>query len=163
MFSIVRLSRRGLLGLLLSISGVGHAAVEAVGSTAGQFAVSSGAATYTIPLTLPPGLGEMKPELSLAYSSAGGEGPLGHGWAVTGLSAISLCPKTVAQDGAYVAVSKSMAAADQRYCLDGQRLVAVAGSWGTASLEMRTEIDSFSRVKISSWTGAVPNGFVVHT
>ncbi|MGQ0700876.1 MAG: hypothetical protein ACT4PZ_21865 [Panacagrimonas sp.] len=65
MFSIMRVSRRALLGLTLGFPLVQAHAVDAVGSTAGQFAVQSGAASYSIPLSLPPGLGEMKPELSL--------------------------------------------------------------------------------------------------
>lgn len=163
MSSIMRTTRRGLFGLLLAIPALANASVSAVGATAGQFAVQGGAATYTIPLTLPPGLGEMRPELALTYNSNGGDGPLGQGWSVSGLSAITLCPKTVAQDGAYVAASKSMAAVDQRYCLDGQRLVLTSGSWGTASAVMRTEIDSFTRVTIGSWSGAVPTSFIVKT
>lgn len=71
---------------------------DAVGSTAGQFSVQGGTATYALPLTLPPGLGEMKPELALTYSHNGGEGSIGPGWSVSGQSVITICPKTLAQD-----------------------------------------------------------------
>ncbi|MGQ0700877.1 MAG: FG-GAP-like repeat-containing protein [Panacagrimonas sp.] len=56
-----------------------------------------------------------------------------------------------------------MAKADQRFCLDGQRLVKTSGSWGTGTVVMRTEIDSFAKVTIGAWTGAVPTYFVVKT
>jgi hypothetical protein len=43
---------------------------KAVGTTAGAFNVSSsGAATYSIPITVPRGLGGLTPQLSLNYNS----------------------------------------------------------------------------------------------
>ena len=43
---------------------------------------SSGAATYRIPLEVPPGPGGLVPRLALAYSSDFGDGPLGVGWRI---------------------------------------------------------------------------------
>ena len=46
-----------------------------VGVTEGQLAVSlSGAATYNIPIQVPPGLNGVVPQLSLNYSSQSGNG-----------------------------------------------------------------------------------------
>jgi RHS repeat-associated protein len=70
------------------------------GVLTGQFAVSpSGAATYTVPISIPPGIAGMAPNLSLAYSSQGGDGIAGQGWSLGGLSMISRCPRTRQQDG----------------------------------------------------------------
>ncbi|MGQ0621012.1 MAG: FG-GAP-like repeat-containing protein, partial [Panacagrimonas sp.] len=161
MLSFMRASRRLAFALLSGTSMLNQAA-DLAGSTAGQFAVQGGGATYSIPLSLPPGLGEMKPELSLTYNSNGGDGPLGLGWSLSGLSAVTLCPKTIAQDDAYLAASKDMAPVDQRFCLDGQRLLAVAGIHGSSNLVQRTEINTFANVTVGGWQ-AVPSSFLVKT
>jgi len=90
----------------------------------GQFAVSeSGAATYSIPIQIPPGTGGIEPKLALSYSSQSGNGLLGVGWNLAGLSAITRCPRTMAQDGVRGSVNFD---ANDRYCLDGQRLMVVS-------------------------------------
>ena len=141
-----------VLSALSVLSVVGPARADVPGATTGQFSVENGAASYAIPITLPPGLGEMRPELSFNYSSSGADGPLGAGWSVAGLSAISRCPQTVAQDGQYVPVIFSAAISKQRYCLDGQRLVITSGSYSDGSMVLRPEIDNFTKVTASTWT-----------
>jgi hypothetical protein len=38
---------------------------------------------------------------------------------------------------------------NDRYCLDGQRLIAISGQNGKSGSEYRTEIETFSRVKFT--------------
>src|SRR6266702_113419 len=102
-----------------------HAQTTTVaGFTPGSFQVSeSGAATYTIPIQVPPGIAGMEPKLALTYNSQGGNGLLGTGWSLGGLMTIHRCGRTLVQDGNNAATSYN---ADDRYCLDGQRLVMIS-------------------------------------
>lgn len=134
---------------------------EPVGSINGDLNVSaSGALTYSVPIPLPPGRGKLAPQLSLNYNSQSGSGIAGYGWSLSGLSAITRCPRTLAQDGEIKAVDFT---ASDRFCLDGQRLIAISGDYGQPYTEYRTEIDNFSRVRSYGIQGAGPMQFVVET
>lgn len=66
------------------------------GWTKGSFSVGDdGAARYSLPLWEPAGRGgdKVAPKLSLSYNSRAGNGPLGVGWSLGGLSSISWCPR----------------------------------------------------------------------
>lgn len=123
---------------------------ENAGTLPGALSVSHlGAATYSIPIVVPPGTAGMQPGLSLNYNSQAPNGILGLGWSLGGLSSIGRCGKTIAQDGVSQRISFS---ATDRLCLDGQRLVLVnaplsdANYW-SANAEYRTEIESFNRIR----------------
>lgn len=127
----------------------------------GQFTVGqSGAGTYSIPIAVPPGTAGMAPTLSLQYSSQDGDGLLGMGWTLAGLPSIARCPRTLAQDGVVGSVNYD---ANDRFCLDGQRLVAFNGVYGADGTEYRTEIDAFSKVISHGAAGSGPAWFEVHT
>ncbi|HEV7403758.1 MAG TPA: SpvB/TcaC N-terminal domain-containing protein, partial [Chthoniobacteraceae bacterium] len=83
---------------------------------------SSGDANVSLPITVSPGIGGMEPKLSIGYSSQGGNGLLGAGFNLGGLSAISRVGATIAQDGFRGSVKLT---ADDRYALDGARLISV--------------------------------------
>ncbi|MFT3848685.1 MAG: SpvB/TcaC N-terminal domain-containing protein [Propionivibrio sp.] len=127
----------------------------------GQFAVSeSGAATYTLPLQIPPGTAGIEPKLALTYNSQSGNGLLGVGWNLSGLSAITRCPRTMAQDGVRGSVNFD---ANDRYCLDGQRLMAINGTYGADGTEYRTERESFSKIVSYGNAGNGPAWFKILT
>ncbi|MBN8779725.1 SpvB/TcaC N-terminal domain-containing protein [Thiobacillus sp.] len=150
----------GLIVLILA-SFAPSAYATAVGATPGSHQVSpSGAFTYTIPIAVPPGTAGIEPKLSLSYNSQGGNGLLGMGWSLAGLSVIHRCPKTMVQDGVIGSVNYN---ANDRYCLDGQRLVAISGTYGADATEYRTESESYSRIVSYGSQGSGPGWWKVWT
>ena len=133
----------------------------AAGRTPGQFAVTStGATSYRIPIWTPPGVGRLGLDLALQYNSRSGSGIAGVGWSVAGLSAISRCNRTYAQDVTPAAVSNTTA---DRYCLDGQQLKLVSGTAGAPGAVYATELESRSRIVANGTSGAGPESFTVTT
>ncbi|HKT31190.1 MAG TPA: RHS repeat-associated core domain-containing protein [Gammaproteobacteria bacterium] len=146
------------LTIALLCGGVGlSAAVSAnteVGAIPGSFAVSStGAATYSIPINLPPGVAGLTPHLALVYSSQLGNGLAGYGWTVSGLSVITVCNKTYAQDSVNQNVSFAGTSPDTNdYCLDGAKLLPTSSGANT----YRKELDDFSQITTEASGGAGP-------
>ena len=121
---------------------------------------SGGAATQSIRIVVPPGTAGIQPNLSFTYNSQGENSLLGVGWSVSGLPVIHRCPKTVAQDGSRGAINYDT---NDRFCLDGQRLMVISGSYGTDGAEYRTEIDSFLKITSHGSAGTGPAYFIVKT
>jgi hypothetical protein len=115
----------------------------------------SGAATATIAIEVPPGTAGMVPSLSLNYNSQSGNGLLGLGWSLGGLSAITRCAKTKLQDNTNALVEPPTFVSTDKYCLDGQPLIVVPGSgaYGANNTEYRTERESFTKI-VSYVTGS---------
>jgi hypothetical protein len=155
-------TRKALLCLFTACVALSsNAQTTVAGKLAGQFSVSpSGAATYRLPIQIPPGIAGMQPKLELVYNSQSGGGMLGAGWSLSGLSAITHCPRTPVQDGARGSINFD---ADDRFCLDGQRLILVSGTYGAAGSEYRTELDIFSKITAVGTAGNAPASFVVKT
>jgi RHS repeat-associated protein len=125
-----------------------------VGTLKGSIDVSSlGAATYTIPIELPQGLGGLTPQLSVYYNNQQRNGLLGWAWDLAGLSAITRTGSTWYHDGKLSTVNYT----DDRFCLDGQRLLKVrTGEYGGDGMQYRTEQDQMS--KIVSYSAPGING-----
>jgi hypothetical protein len=85
----------------------------------------------------------MEPALSLKYSSSRLNADVGVGWRLEGLSKITRCPRTYALDGYSRPIKNDK---HDRFCIDGKRLEAVAGTYGENGAEYRTLIDSFAKV-----------------
>ena len=102
-----------------------------------------GGAIYNIPIELPDGLGGIKPQLSVTYHSQGRNGLLGWGWNLSGISSITRTGGTLYHDGYISSVNYS----EDRFCLDGQRLMKVSGgSYGANGTSYRTEQDILSKI-----------------
>ncbi|WP_028980139.1 FG-GAP-like repeat-containing protein [Sporocytophaga myxococcoides] len=129
----------------------------------GYFSVDlNGAAQYSIPIDVPPGTNGMEPKLSLQYSSQIGNGILGVGFELSGLSVIERSGATVAQDGFRGGINYNE---DDRFVLDGQRLMNINSSpthYSNDSAEYRTEQDSWSKiVSFGGSCGQDPCSFLV--
>jgi len=133
-----------------------------VGTIPGSFDVSpTGAATYTIPIEVPPGTAGMQPNLAISYNSQGGNGLLGVGWNLAGLSAITRVPATLYHDNIVDGVDFD---AYDRFALDGNRLTDLnGGPYWAAGDKYRTEIESFSIIESFGTKGQGPLYFKVYT
>lgn len=125
-----------------------------------RFSVSPvGAATYSIPIQVPPGIAGVEPKLSLTYNSQAPNGPLGVGWSLGGLSVIRRCPQTLPQDNARTGVIYE---ATDRLCLDGKRLILESGSNLGVGSVYRLELDDVTKVAMVRETnGGVEREFFV--
>lgn len=134
---------------------------ELVGSDGGSMSVgNSGQASWTMPVEVPSGINGVAPNLTLSVSSSGGNGSLGVGGGLSGLSSIARCGKTIHQDGFFQAPQFQISDA---YCLDGARLVLESGSYGVNGSVYRTEIESFQRITAHGNAGSAgPAYFTVN-
>ena len=125
-----------------------------VGTIGGTVDITAlGGASYTIPIKVPEGIGGMQPNLSIVYNSQSGNGLLGWGWNLGGLSAITRVGHTLYHDGYIDGVDFN----GDRFSLDGQRLFALdAATYGGDGTEYRTETDGMN--KIVSYTETINVG-----
>ena len=114
-----------------------------VGATNGSASVNSGVAGYTIPIVTPPSTNNVAPSVSLVYSSMAGNGIMGQGWNVSGLSAISRTGHNIYFDGDVTPVDLSV---QDRFSLDGARLIGLTGTYGADGTQYGKESEDFSRI-----------------
>ena len=131
-----------------------------VGSTAGIPNVSaSGAATYTIPIVLPPATAGMAPSIALTYSSSASNGIAGYGWSISGLPMITRIPRNIYFDTVPGPVTLTSSDA---FAIDGQRMQVINGEdYGDPTAIYATEMDNFSRITPQGSAGTGPDGFIV--
>lgn len=115
-----------------------------------------GAATFSLPIAVPPGTAGLAPKVAITYNSRDGSGLVGLGAGVSATSVITRCSRTVSQDGVQGSLNYD---GDDRFCLDGQRLFAVSGTYGATGTEYRTEMSNFSKIiSYASTTACRPTG-----
>ena len=118
---------------------------QVVGSVGGVFDVSAtGAATYSIPIEVPLGVNGMQPNIAIAYNSQAGNGIVGWGTNIAGISAITRIPKSIYYDGSAKGITHDSSDA---LMLDGQRLIPVSSSTTiTNGTIYNTENDPFTTI-----------------
>ena len=132
------------------------------GTIAGDFTVNpSGAAVYSVPINVPTGTSGMTPELALVYNSQFDDGYLGERWTLSGLSAITLAPKTYYYDGVSEGVELPQVLGP--FYLDGKRLLEVGQNSSNSTIEYRTEVDEFNKIVAYTVSFASVAFFKVYT
>lgn len=130
-----------------------------VGALPGELNVSDlGGAVYSIPILVPHGIGDMTPNLAVTYNSQAGNGLLGWGWNLSGLSSIVRTGQTLYHDNNETAVNF----VDDRYVIDGKRLMLVNGTYGGNGSVYKTEIDEMSKIVAYSEGYNGPSHFEVY-
>jgi RHS repeat-associated protein len=115
----------------------------------GQNVNPDGSFSYSVPIVTPPGTSGMGPNLALSYNSNGGNGFLGVGWSLSGLS-------TVNRDSSYP-INFDV---NDHYIYNGQRLIPEAGN----PYVFHTEKENFTRIEVDNisnpqtWTVTMKNG-----
>lgn len=103
----------------------------------------NGAATYSVPFFMPPGTGGMQPELSITYNSQSGNGIVGYGWSLAGLSSVSRTGKDRFRDDEIRSFENSN---QDNISLDGNRLILLSGTHWSAGAIYGTETGNTIRV-----------------
>lgn len=130
-----------------------------VGALPGELNISDlGAAVYSIPILMPNGLGAITPNIAVTYNNQVGNGLLGWGWSVSGLSSIIRTGQTQYHDGNQSAVNFI----NDRFAIDGKRLMLCSGNYGENGSVYKTELDEMS--KIVAYTDGYngPSRFVIY-
>lgn len=129
--------------------------------TTGDFSVwSAWNANYNYPIFASPGTSWMTPWISLQYNHSTRYGALWVGWNMSWISMIRRCPATLNKDGYNDGVDFDT---NDKFCLDGNQLVAVSGEYGADGTEYRTEYETFSKILSHGVAGNWPQRFTVWT
>ncbi len=109
----------------------------------------SGALTITVPIDCYTGIGDAQPHISLVYNSQLGNGIIGMGWSIGGISKINAVYKNIYYDGSAAILSPGvMGSISDVYALDGKRLIRSENVYVTAS--DNTKVVNITDPKISS-------------
>jgi RHS repeat-associated protein len=112
----------------------------------------TGAASYTIPIDLPAGPGGVKPNLSISYNSMAGNGLLGWGFNLGGLSAITRTGQNQYFDGRTTSISLN---ADDKLALDGIRLLSNGTGYITENNPYISITEATGKFTVTDKTGVV--------
>lgn len=82
----------------------------------------TGARTYNVPIRLAQGREGAQPQVSIAYNSQGGDGVLGKGWSIGGMSAITRGNLSIYYDGKTSGATNSV---NDAFYLNGMRLIKI--------------------------------------
>ncbi|WP_165419417.1 RHS repeat-associated core domain-containing protein [Corallincola spongiicola] len=111
-----------------------------------------GSYSYSMPIVTSGGINGLLPALAISYNSNGQDGSMGRGFSLSGAAAITRCPKNQALDGKSRGIRFT---SEDRFCLNGMRLVTSEDNYGAVGVNYYTAIDSF--VEVTSIGGELGN------
>ncbi|TMX33218.1 RHS repeat-associated core domain-containing protein [Vibrio sp. Hep-1b-8] len=133
---------------------------SSVGELSGSAFVSQGKSGYQVDLQLPSGVNELVPSLSVSYQQGSGNGPLGLGVSLDGLSSITRCSRNEQDDD----VNSGLRFDDTDvYCLDGKRLFLVSGQLGKNGSEYRTKGGWQTKVVANGSLTSGPDSWTIYS
>ena len=125
-----------------------------VGTIAGEASVNIvGAATYTIPITLPIGTQGLQPSINIGYNAQAGNGLMGKAWDISGLSAIA----KVRKSNYFHTNTTNISNLGYGFALDGARLISKMDNYGADGAIYGLEVENYSKII------QVENHFILHT
>lgn len=131
-----------------------------VGSIEGSATVSQGSANYTIPIQLPAGTNNVVPSITIMYQSLSGDGLMGVGWNLIGLSAITRNIKSFYHDGFVAPANVDL---NDKFAIDGVRMIGTSGIYGANTATYAKESEDFSKITSFGISGTGPTYFTVET
>ena len=101
--------------------------------TQGEISVDTqGHLEYNLSIETPAGVKGVEPEISLKYNNSSINGIAGHGWTISGITAIMRTGKTIDKDGEIKAVQLDYS---DYYSFNGQKLILKSGEYGKDGAE----------------------------
>ncbi len=121
----------------------GFVQAELVERLTGDLQVQQGNLAFGMQLDTPSGIHSMTPDLSISYSQYAGVTNMGAGFSLSSGASIQRCSANYKADGFYSGLTNSSLT---RFCIGGNRLVAISGENGKDGTEYRIQSDNNSRI-----------------
>ncbi|MCG6039554.1 hypothetical protein MER72_19635, partial [Acinetobacter baumannii] len=151
------------ISIFLAIHHSHAAEVDLVGSLEGGTNVdSNGVVEHSIPINIPPSLNSFIPQVAISYSGQSGDGILGVGWGVSGLSSITRCNE-INENNIYTPAGAQFAEKELSlfggltlpatlkyscFALDGKKLILINSPDSLENAQFRFENDEFTKVTL---------------
>ena len=113
---------------------------------------SSGQATYTLPIALPPSISSVGPTINITYASGQNSGIAGQGWNISGISYISRIATRLDIDGFKDGVDFDD---NDKLALEGQRLLLKSGNYWEDGSIYETEVQSNTKIELKGSGNAI--------
>ena len=113
---------------------------------------SSGQASFSLPVALPPSIHDVGPTINLVYSSGQMGGIAGQGWNISSISSISRIATRLDIDGFIDGVDFDD---NDKLTLDGQRLLLKTGTYWAENSTYETEVQSNTKIELKGSGSAI--------